>query len=445
MSPNGHTGRGINRRKGIARGGMRVESPSLQSTPHSQPSPSSFRLSTPTPEHTAASTDEANQVASPSPLPTPGVDSFTATMSSGALMLPVWGSKDPADELIWIRPMGTAFDPPYVVREITDIVKSNFNTSWLSYGEVRKAVGDNWYKQFRKMYKCVPQHEVLMQKTFHHKASYLLSHHLHKVRVGTERGTWIKSDILPQLQEKWALASWQRRSQKNKQNRSKYEGPAHVGGSIPATEIKKRLRMDPTINPESLSWEVFKKMHLVKSDGLWVNEKAKGYAEDFLKRRTDRDNALEAGAEASTCQSDEVLLLQAVGGMNKKGRIYGLGAEAWNYKSTKISASLSGVSTDEYDHMRDLVTSLSSQNEQLKQKYENTQQQMTVMKKKTDQEMAIMKEKTDREMAIMKEQLAMLMARLGGDVRTSTTTTSALDAQSDDYDDYSDAQLHDDN
>lgn len=55
--------------------------------------------------------------------------------------------------------------------------------------------------------------------------------------------------------------------------------------------------------------------------------------------------------------------------VNKKGRIYGLGAEAGKFKHSKATSS-HGVSPSEYETMRNLVSTLTEENKKLKGKME---------------------------------------------------------------------------
>ncbi|XP_061352531.1 uncharacterized protein LOC133297410 [Gastrolobium bilobum] len=350
----GNTPRGISRGRGRPQrvGRATSSSPQLIS---SQPSPPTSRLRTPTPDPITESTEDARQVVSPSPLPSYGAESSAAIAGSH----PVWGSTDPTDKKIWICPLRTTFEPSCVNREIMPIIKGNFDQSCESYGNCSVDMRDLWYEKFLQKYKCLPHDENMMKKTFDSKASTLLSHHLHRIRNGQEKDTWIKDDAFANIKEIWSSDEWQKKSQKNKQNRACFEGASHVGGSIPFSEHKKRLMEDPAIDPNSVDWLLYEMMHIVKKDGSWTSQRSKEVADKFFERRNEHDMVI--GNDASTGQSDNELFLQTVGGMSKKGRIFGLDSEASKYKASQKSASsCQGVSANEYNRMRDLVTTIST-------------------------------------------------------------------------------------
>jgi hypothetical protein len=74
--------------------------------------------------------------------------------------------------------------------------------------------------------------------------------------------------------------------------------------------------------------------------------------DEFEKRIIERDSQEEAlGDDVSTHESDNIIFLDVVGGVNKKGRIYGLGPEAGKYKPSRSSRS-DGILQSEFEQMR---------------------------------------------------------------------------------------------
>jgi hypothetical protein len=68
-------------------------------------------------------------------------------------------------------------------------------------------------------------------------------------------------------------------------------------------------------------------------------------------------------------QSDNIIFLNVVGGVDKKGHIYGLGLEAGKYKPSS-SRSFDIISPSEYEYMGTVIFKMSTENmafmEQLK-------------------------------------------------------------------------------
>jgi len=62
-------------------------------------------------------------------------------------------------------------------------------------------------------------------------------------------------------------------------------------------------------------------------------------------------------------QSDNFIFWDVVGGVDKKGHIYGLGAEAGKYKPSS-SISSDDISPFEYERMRAAISKMSAENTQ---------------------------------------------------------------------------------
>jgi hypothetical protein len=74
--------------------------------------------------------------------------------------------------------------------------------------------------------------------------------------------------------------------------------------------------------------------------------------DEFEKRIIERDSHEEAlGDDVSRHESDNIIFLDVVGGVNKKGRIYGLGPIAGKYKPSRSSRS-DGILQSEFEQMR---------------------------------------------------------------------------------------------
>ncbi|XP_045791816.1 uncharacterized protein LOC123886553 [Trifolium pratense] len=149
-------------------------------------------------------------------------------------------------------------------------------------------------------------------------------------------------------------------------NLNRTEGPLHTGGSIPTTEHYKRLKKASDISPTC--WKLFQTTHKFKGDpNKWVNSKSEIVANEYEKRIVERDSQEPLGDDVSIQQADDIIFLDVVGGVDKKGRIYGLGPEAERYKRSR-SSTYDGISSSEYQHMRTIISDLSAENMTLKEK-----------------------------------------------------------------------------
>ncbi|KAJ1412533.1 putative transposase, Ptta/En/Spm, plant [Sesbania bispinosa] len=87
---------------------------------------------------------------------------------------------------------------------------------------------------------------------------------------------------------------------------------------------------------------------------------------EYQKRIAERDSQeTPEDNDSSSHQSDNSIFLDVVGGVNKKGRVYGIGSEAGKYKSSTFASSSYSVSAPEYEQMRVLVSTLTAENKSL--------------------------------------------------------------------------------
>ncbi|XP_020227319.1 uncharacterized protein LOC109808653 isoform X2 [Cajanus cajan] len=248
------------------------------------------------------------------------------------------GSFD-SDGRIWIRPgPQNTFDPPiHPTREISRIIKGKFEGSWESYGEVKstnEGVANMWFEEFQRKFKWLPDHDAQIRKAFDHKASEGLSNAMYRVRRGIDQGSWIPKQKLVELQQKWNDENWKHKSMTNANNRNSSDGSLHTGGSIPTSEHFKRLN-------------------------------------EYGRRLSERQSQQLSGHHvASSVQSETSIFYDVVGGVNDKGRIFGLGSEAGKYKPSS-STFLEGISTPEYQQMKNLVSNLSEENKSLKEQLQS--------------------------------------------------------------------------
>ncbi|KAL2326330.1 hypothetical protein Fmac_025388 [Flemingia macrophylla] len=98
----------------------------------------------------------------------------------------------------------------------------------------------------------------------------------------------------------------------------------------------------------------------------WVSSKAERIANEYERRLSERESQQSSGDGVSSEQSENNIFYDVVGGVNKKGRIFGLGSEAGKYKPSS-SRSSNGISNSEYEQMRNLVSNLSQENKTLKE------------------------------------------------------------------------------
>ncbi|CAK8534903.1 unnamed protein product [Lathyrus sativus] len=350
-----------------------VGQPTNSSTSH-RPVDSQFQHTTPSPHISSSVSPPISSPPSSSHVPSANASGDDPHVSSSHVdSPPKIGSKDPTDGRVWIRPgPQKIFDPAIQpTREIAKIIKRKFLVSWTNYGEMKgkeefKTVNELWLGEFKRKYKWLLEHEEEIKKIFDHKTSDAYSNTMYRVRKKIDPGDWIPTETLKILEEKWNDDKWKRKSEINTHNRRSSDGPLHTGGSIPTTEHYKRLKESSDANPTC--WDLFQKTHRVKGNpNKWVSTKSEMVANEYDKRILERDSQEAPGDDVSSHQSDNNIFLDVVGGVDKKGRIYGLGPEAAKYKSYR-SSTFDGISSSEYEQMRTVIFDLSAENNTLKEK-----------------------------------------------------------------------------
>ncbi|XP_057440246.1 uncharacterized protein LOC130732151 [Lotus japonicus] len=360
-------GRNTNRSLGKGRGRGRGKRNSTMAAPPSigeSTLPSTTHATPPHCQPTADSTSSHD--------PLVGQSTPPSTTHSAASHVP---SEDignlSGDGRMLIRPApSNEFEPSGIVREIMTIIKSKFVGNWTSYATTNKFDPDltnMWFNEFKRKFRWLPEHDIQIRKSFDHKASTGLGDSLYRVRIKRDSGTWIPEQNRKVMEQKWKEdAEWKRKAAINSNNRKSSSGPLHTGGSIPSSEHFRRLEKSSEKKPDN--WELFEITHKLKNDPTkWVSPVAEKIAVDFETQIAARDS--QENEDGAHKKSNDEIYLEVVGGANKKGRIYGLGAEAVKFKRYKATSS-HGVSPSEYETMRNLVSTLTEENKKLKGKME---------------------------------------------------------------------------
>ncbi|XP_039682842.1 uncharacterized protein [Medicago truncatula] len=242
-----------------------------------------------------------------------------------------------------------------------------------------------WFNDFKAKFKWLANDEANIKKSFNSRGSLALKNALFKVRSGDDKGEWVGVDNLKQLEVKWKEEKWQKNSMTNKQNRqSKVGHNVHSGGSISARVHSKKMRVE--LDREPTWFEIYDKLHRPKGkpDG-WFNETQARIAEMYQTQMFEKHS--QSGEISSQQPTEEIhndIYMEIVGGINKKGHIFGLGSQAVVVKeSLRPSRSISTdvPSSKEVAAMEAKIEALTAElekknleQETLKQKMERLEQ-----------------------------------------------------------------------
>ncbi|XP_024639923.1 uncharacterized protein [Medicago truncatula] len=172
-------------------------------------------------------------------------------------------------------------------------------------------------------------YQDIMRRNFHIRVSARFSDLLRRARFRFEetgkRPHWIGPPIFADLVKYWASDEFKKISQKAKMNRASEKGGCiHTGGCLSngehADRLTTRLRRDPFIN------EIHDKTHKNKS-GQYCDDRARRVQEEY-----DRLLAEAISKGATVDHSLTFRTWKKVVGDKKKGKLYGLGNLAANYR-----------------------------------------------------------------------------------------------------------------
>ncbi|XP_039691036.1 uncharacterized protein [Medicago truncatula] len=266
-----------------------------------------------------------------------------------------------------IVPSGNSFMPcKPAASAIRDIIQGRFHGFWKTYGDIPDDEKDAWFGLFEMKCTWNPRYYAQIRRNFHIRASARLSDMLRHVRLRHEtagkRPYWIGEPLMRQLVDYWGSPEFKAKSEKAKKNRASEKGGCiHTGGCISTAEharrLAKKLGREPYIN------ELHKKTHTYRS-GQYVDDRSKICQEEYDRQLSE---ALSRG-----CSVDEALTLRAwtkVAGEKKKGRLYGAGNLAGNYRkgvATTLKLTLnagegSSRQPELTPEMRDLITRLTQE------------------------------------------------------------------------------------
>ncbi|XP_024627930.1 uncharacterized protein [Medicago truncatula] len=237
-----------------------------------------------------------------------------------------------------LRPSGNSFLPCKPAAEaIRDIIHNCYHHFWKKYGDVDDDEKDRWFKLFECKCSWDAIYQDIMRRNFHIRVSARFSDLLRRARFRFEetgkRPHWIGSPIFADLVKYWASDEFKKVSQKAKTNRASEKGGCiHTGGCLSngehADRLTTRLRRDPFIN------EIHDKTHKTKS-GQYCDDRARRVQEEY-----DRLLAEAISKGATVDHSLTFRTWKKVVGEKKKGKLYGLGNLAANYRAGSVASTL---------------------------------------------------------------------------------------------------------
>ncbi|XP_028790143.1 uncharacterized protein LOC114746119 [Neltuma alba] len=185
-----------------------------------------------------------------------------------------------------------------------------------------------------------------------------------------------------ELERIWASEDYKAKREIAKANRaSTTGGTQHKGGSIPNTEHKRGLALELGRNPTV--FELFKRMHLNDKTRKFVDQQVELAHDEFIRRKAEL--SFERGSPSVQSNQEEFnIWLEIIGGINKKGRIYGFGYEANDDicapQGSSPSINSTSINPNVEIELHTRITELTQENQQIKQDYEEMKENYSKIK-----------------------------------------------------------------
>ncbi|XP_020678922.1 uncharacterized protein LOC110097050 isoform X2 [Dendrobium catenatum] len=186
------------------------------------------------------------------------------------------------------------------------------------------------------------------------------------IRKSGQRPNWIGEGVWADLSSAWATPEFIKMREQNKQNRASDCGglgsSLHTGGSVPHTEHRRRLKAHLGREPTPL--ELHTRTHQHQADQKWVDEKSKKAHDDFLRVRESRQSTGEGSSSGSAHTSEYQTWSEVVGG-RQRGRVYGMGSQAFAIEGSSYTSAFHDPSGAE-ESVSERVAALTREIEEMK-------------------------------------------------------------------------------
>ncbi|KAI0522839.1 hypothetical protein KFK09_005224 [Dendrobium nobile] len=188
---------------------------------------------------------------------------------------------------------------------IRDIIKNKYDAPYLSWKKIPKPVRDMWFGEFQKEFRWLPEYSTRIRSNFERRGATRLRDMFTDIRKSGQRPNWIGEGVWADLSSAWATPEFIKMREQNKQNRASDCGglgiSLHTGGSVPHTEHRRRL-------------------------------------DDFLRVRESRQSTGEGSSSGSAHTSEYHTWSEVVGG-RQRGRVYGMGSQAFAIEGSSYTSA----------------------------------------------------------------------------------------------------------
>lgn len=181
-----------------------------------------------------------------------------------------------------------------------------------------------WRHTFRQEYNWDAEEAENVKALFAKKCRRCLSDMVSKIgRIPEYKAQWCPPSVREAIRAKREKPEFQKKSTQCYYNKKSFQkvGTLQSQGSISTQFLKRKLKR--RLGHEVSAAEVFKAGH-ERKDGKFINQRSELLWESFETRKTMVVSDGET-QEKSSLPTDNELFYELAGGIDKKGRVYGLG------------------------------------------------------------------------------------------------------------------------
>ncbi|XP_065854131.1 uncharacterized protein [Euphorbia lathyris] len=252
--------------------------------------------------------------------------------------------RDNNDRFIVVLGVDNKFIDHHIATVVTGIFQQYLQPVAYTFQMLSDAMLEKYWEEFKK--RCVwdttKYSDDIIRKAFISKLQDRYKGTLNRIRKAGTRPIWCPEDVWEPWQRMWGTPEFKRKSELAKKERVGEDGVAkgtHTGGSY--AHAKSAQKLENELGKKPTADQVFLWGHTHEHDGVsFVNNRCKVIQENYVNNITQQveQMAPEMTPEEVGEQLNEIeAFYVAIGGINRDGRIYGLGSAASNYFRDRMS------------------------------------------------------------------------------------------------------------
>ncbi|XP_021771404.1 uncharacterized protein LOC110735511 isoform X1 [Chenopodium quinoa] len=287
------------------------------------------------------------------------------------------GNPEKVDSVL--HPNGLWFTHRDVVDKVSETsYKAYFKGPYCNWGMTSLDVKRRWWNAFKQEFSWDPSIAMQVKKGWKSKCSRRITDMVSKICTEPAyNAEWCPPTIREQMIQIRSKENFQEKSKQCSVNRmgNGNQKIHHRQGSISTEEV--RLKLEKKLKRKPTAAELYYERHADSGD-QFVNAKAEIVWNEYSSKK-----ATNLECESENKKTEDELFLEAAGGWNEKGRLFGLGAAADSYYE-RPGTEVKRVKKSRMQHAIELENKfidLVTENEEQKKELDATKQSLVETQK----------------------------------------------------------------